>query len=153
MPRAGSRLKKRALRHLVGIVVLTVFVGAAHAADFSDFFATDVTTTGTDTYLVEARGNRQLPEDLLKKAAFLKAAEVTLDSGAYGFRILKAMRRTITSRRGSRAKSFAIYLDIETRQAGEPPPKGEKWYPARRVVKGLEAKLKAALEKIESQAR
>jgi hypothetical protein len=103
--------------------------------------------TGPDTIVIAARGGRDLQPDLVKRFAMLRAAEVTLDTSATRFRIVKVTQEDISRRRTDENKDFSLRLDIQTNRTGQPIAKQEAWYSAQKMVDGLGQEVKAEFEK------
>lgn len=114
--------------------------------------ATDIAAeyhlTGPDTIAIAARGGEKLQPDLVKKFALLRAAEVTLDTSASRFRIVKLTREDVSRRQPGENKGFAMRLDIQTDRTGQPITSNEAWYSAEKLVEGVGAELKAEFRKL-----
>ena len=168
---SGKKTFRAASSQVIGIVILGYLTGCASTTNQpgrtavettpagiaqetnSAGIATAVRPTGPDSFVVEARGSKILPLDLIRKSAFLKAAEFTFDTSATRFRVVKATRGDASSSPAGSKKIFTILLDIKTDRTGQPPAADEAWYSAQNVVEGLKPELKLALEKIGARGR
>ena len=127
------------------------FADAPASADYADPFTTEVNRMSDDQFEIQARGNSRLPLELLQKAAFVKAAWVTLDAASNAFRINKSLRRTITSRRSRSIKSFAVSIEIKIHKPGQITDREGRWYDARKIVLDVGEPLKLELKKFVEQ--
>ncbi len=84
--------------------------------------------------------------EIVRKAAFLEAANRTIASGSKYFRIEKAKEEALRNRdRSGRIRSvrYEIVLDIMTHEAGKPLKVEDKWFPAEKVVEKVGPEIKA----------
>ncbi len=116
------------------------------AADLSKEISTDFKATGYDSFLVGAAGKTPVPADVVRKAAFLKAAETTLASGATSFRVTDAQRGGLSLRAPLSDENFAVRLTVETNRSGQQLSDKEIWYSAQKVVEGLRPELLLQLQ-------
>jgi hypothetical protein len=131
-----KRMRFLLLSILVILAGFCISIEGALAA-YDDALHTEVNETGEGRFEVDARGNSTLPLEFIRQAALLRAAEATLKSGAPAFRILRGQKRTITRRRPPYTKSFAIFIEVETKKAETPPSPDQKWLDAKKVVNRL----------------
>jgi hypothetical protein len=154
MPNFGFKsLLPRCSRAPIYALLVFCLAGSNAVADFSDPFTTEVNSISASEFEIQARGSSGLPLKLLRRAALLKAAQVAIEAKAVAFRIVKSLKRTITSRRSRSIKSFAVSIEIKVSERGQVPLADEKWYNAQNVIDKLEAPLRIELNKFLEQKR
>jgi len=98
MPNFGFKsLRPRCSRAPIYALLVFCLAGSNAVADFSDPFTTEVNSISASEFEIQARGSSGLPLKLLRRAALLKAAQVAIEAKAVAFRIVKSLKRTITS--------------------------------------------------------
>ena len=130
----------------VAVVLAVLSISGGLAFDFTSPIASEAKQTGENKFTVMARGSSRLTNEIIRKAAFLEAANRTLASGSRFFRIVEARENTLRNRDGSgrnRSTRFEVMLDIQTHKDGDPVRAADKWFPAEKVVEKVGPEIKA----------